>query len=42
MVLFPERVIDLWGKTDEFSCGQFKYEVPLRRGRAGRKPRQAE
>ena len=25
----PERLTDRWGKTDEFSCGQFKCEVPL-------------
>ena len=29
LVLFPERVTDLWGQRDEFSCGQFKCEVPL-------------
>lgn len=28
-MLFPERVTDLWGQRDEFSCGQFKCEVPL-------------
>ena len=29
LVLFPERVTDLWGQRDEFSCGHFKSDVPF-------------